>query len=92
MNKVVDALARYIGILSHCAEKTSIANDRPTYQQHLAAAAVMLAGIREDPSLAKLRSQVAEERRAYGWGHLSGDLGSEAERAFDEFVTSIESV
>ncbi len=68
-----------------------MANDRPIYQQHLAAAAVMLAAIREDPSLAKLRVRVADERRAYGWGHLAGAAGTEAEKAFHDFATKIES-
>ena len=51
----------------------------------------MLAAIREDPSLAKLRVRVADERRAYGWGHLAGAAGTEAEKAFHDFATKIES-
>lgn len=92
MSGLEEALATYVGALKNGADRTTMANDRPTYEQHLAATARMLAALHEDPSLVALREVVASERRAYGWGYLSGDAGAEAERAFDEFAKIVDAV
>lgn len=38
-----------------------------------------------------LKELVAAERRAFGWGYLSGAEGEAAERAFDNFAKHVES-
>ena len=90
MIRLEEALATYVGVLKSSADRTTMANDRHTYEQHLAAAARMLAALHEDLSLVALREQVASERHAYGWGYLSGDAGTSAEKAFDEFAKIVE--
>lgn len=92
MQDIEKALARYVGILSASAKRTTYANDRSTYTKHLAAAAVMFASLHSDSPLEALKEQVADERHSYGWGFLSGEEGSAAERAFHEFAKLVEAV
>lgn len=89
--EIVEALVRYVAVLSESAARTRWADDRPQYERHLAAAARMFVACWQDPSLARLRSLVAEERRSYGWAYLSDAEGDRAEAAFDKFAKQVES-
>ena len=90
MDATLDKLLTYAEALARCADDTTRAEDRAIYMQHLAAVARMfvaaLAGRRQE-----LEELVATERRAFGWGYLSGAEGSAAERAFDVFAKATES-
>ncbi len=92
MQDIEDALARYIEVLSTSRSRTTTANDRHVYTEHLAAAALMFASFHTASPIATLKKHVADERRAYGWGFLSGEEGSAAEKAFDEFAKLVEAV
>jgi hypothetical protein len=91
MSELLDALARYVDVLSRSAQESNRAEDRHTYTQHLAAAARFFmaahAGRTEE-----LRALVASERRAYGWGYLSYAEGAAAEKAFDDFAKVVETM
>ena len=82
-------LATYIKVLSESADATHHAEDRPTYQLHLAAAARMFAAF-HGGAFDDLRRLVDEERHIYGWGFLSGDEGNRAEAAFAAFAESVD--
>jgi hypothetical protein len=86
------ALATYVAVLVAASEQSNRAEDRRTYDQHLAAAARMFAALRHEHSLGRLREIVAAERRAFGSGYLSGEEGAKAEGAFEEFASKLESL
>jgi hypothetical protein len=86
----IGRLVDYASVLSKSAEETTRAEDRSVYTQHLAAAAKMFIAAHLGRA-ADLKALVASERRSYGWGYLSGEPGSAAERAFDAFASAIES-
>ncbi len=90
MGRIEDKLAEYIAILASSEERTRHANERPMYTRHLAMAAVMFSDFHNTGSLAKLREHVQTERRSYGWSHLTGPEGAEAEKAFDQFARLVE--
>ena len=89
MSKLLDALARYVAVLSHSAHETHRAEDRAIYTQHLATAARFFLAVHSG-RIDELKSLVASERRAYGWGYLSYAEGSAAEKAFDDFAKFVE--
>ena len=91
MKQLLDSLARYVGILSESAETTNYADDRPIYTKHLAASAQFFLLI-HGKQLSALAQLVHDERRSYGWGYLSGEMGARAESAFHEFATKVESL
>lgn len=78
-------LAAYIAVLGSGAEQTSRAEDRTTYRQHLAAAALMFASLHRG-DLKGFKALLASERCAYGWGFLAGDCGAAAEAAWTRFA------
>jgi hypothetical protein len=90
MEQIERVLAEYIIVLRNSRDHCHRAEDRPTYDKHLAEAAVMFAEIHLGGSLAQLKKRVAGERQGYGWGYLSYDEGSAAEKAFDRFATLVE--
>jgi hypothetical protein len=90
MATLIDALAQYIEVLSHSAQATTRAEDRSTYTSHLAAAAEIFACLNSG-RLPEAKKLVSDQRRAYGWGYLSGDEGSAATTAFDRFASMVES-
>ena len=92
MNEIIAKLAEYVAALASSAEKTNHANDRVTYTQRLAIAAVMFAEFHRTGSMEKLRERVQDERRSYGWSYLSGPEGEEAEKAFGQFANFVESL
>jgi hypothetical protein len=89
MSDILDALAKYVAVLDMSARQTHRAEDRPSYTQHLAAAAQFF-GAAHAGRLEELRGLVASERHAYGWGYLSDAEGSAAEKAFDDFAKLVE--
>jgi hypothetical protein len=89
MTTHLDALAQYVEILSRSAQATTRAEDRNIYAGHLAAAAEIFACLHAG-RLADAKALVSGQRRAYGWGHLSGKEGSKATSAFDKFASIIE--
>lgn len=87
MHSELDALTTYVSELVRCADATTRAEDRAVYTAHLAAAARLFAlasSGRSDEFTALLQA----ERRAYGWGYLSGQCGRDAEAAFARFAAS----
>ena len=84
-------LAAYVSVLERAAGETNQADDRPKYQQHLAAAAQMYTAIIHHCSVPRLKELVSQERRSFGWGFLAGDMGTEVETAFDGFAKVVES-
>lgn len=92
MKSIEDALAEYIDTLATSAAHCHHANDRPLYDKHLAAAAIMFASFRRTGSTTVLKEYVAQERRAYGRSFLSGPEGEGAESAFDRFAKLVESL
>ena len=90
MKEIEQALVRYVNRLDASAARTTQANDRPSYTQHLAAAARMFASLHSNAPLATLKSLVADEREAYGRFFLTSDAGKAAEAAFDEFAKQVE--
>jgi hypothetical protein len=92
MKKIEDALTEYVVILDDSLGRTSFANDRHIYVDHLAAAAIMYAILHRDEPLSRLKEKVAEERHNYGWGYLQGSEGEAAESAFHKFATLVESL
>jgi hypothetical protein len=90
MALLLDELASYIAALSHAARATTRAEDRSACTSRLAAAAEIFACLHAG-RLSDARDIVGSERRAYGWGHLSGDEGAAATAAFDRFASIVES-
>jgi len=86
---LVEQCSHYIITLSESAERTNFADDRPTYCAHLAAAAVILAKMEMGAPWEEVQELVASERRACGWGYLSGDAGAKAEQEFSEFAAAV---
>jgi hypothetical protein len=89
MATLLDALAQYVEVLSHSSHTTTRAEDRSTYTGHLAAAAEIFTCLHSG-RLADAKAIVSEQRRAYGWGYLSGGEGAAATTAFDRFASIIE--
>jgi hypothetical protein len=89
MPTLVDALAAYVEVLARAAQETSRAEDRKIYTMHLAAAAEIFACLQTD-RLADASKLVGVERRAFGQGFLSGDVGSSATAAFNHFASLVE--
>ncbi len=90
--RTLETLAKYILVLRDSLEQTHCANDRPIYTKHLAAAAVMLAEYCESQDVARLQESIGTERRAYGWGYLSGTEGKAAESAFHDLAVALHAV
>ena len=88
---VLQHLANYASLLSTSAAQTTRAEDRALYKNHLAAVAEMLGALGRGDT-AELQRLVESERHSFGWGYLSGDAGSKAEKAFAEFNQSLGSV
>ena len=82
---VEDALAEYIAALSGSAGRTTRSEDRPKYERHLAATALMFSALHRG-DLEGFKMLLATERRAFGWDFLSGEEGSAAEAAWTHFV------
>jgi len=91
MSKVLEALTHYTSVLSRSAESTNYADDRPIYTKHLAEAARFFV-LAHEGRIPELVALVHDERRSYGWGYLSGEVGAQAESAFNDFATFIESL
>ena len=89
MNVTLAHLCVYAKVLSKSADATTRAEDRAIYTQHLAAVARMFAAAQEGQR-EELEKLIASERRAFGWGYLSGAEGAAAERAFHEFAKTLE--
>ncbi len=90
MNQLFEALAKYVAALDRSSKKSTRAEDRQTYERHLAASARMFEAVYRQ-AIDDLKELVAAERRAFGWGYLSGAEGEAAERAFDNFAKHVES-
>ena len=88
MAGLVDALSHYVSVLAASAEHTTRAEDRAVYTGHLAEAARMFAALHAGDEQA-LRTLLERERRAFGWGYLSGDTGAAAEAAFATFASLV---
>jgi len=89
MATLLDALAQYVDVLSRASHATTRAEDRTTYASHLAAAAEIFSCLHSG-RLSDAKAIVGDQRRAYGWGYLSGDEGATATTAFDRFASIIE--
>lgn len=91
MSPLPEAIAKYIEALVAARDRCARSEDRLTYTKHLAAAAEMnVAAQRSD--LDQLHELLAAEERNYGWGYLSGEAGSSAERAFQELERRVRSM
>lgn len=91
MSPPSEAITKYIEALVSARDQCSRSEDRLAYTKHLAAAAEMtLAAQRSD--LDELHELLAAEERNFGWGYLSGEAGSSAERAFQELATRVRSM
>jgi len=86
MNSIENKIAEYVNILCDSLDKTTHANDRLTYTKHLAEAARWFGMINRGVSKEKLRKQILQEERNFGWGFLSGSEGESVEKAFAELV------
>lgn len=91
MSQVLEALTKYASVLARSAESTDYADDRPIYTKHLAEAARFFV-LAHEGRISELVALVHDERRSYGWGYLSGDIGAQTESAFNDFATFIESL
>jgi hypothetical protein len=89
MTDFTSALARYIAALERSAATTRRAEDRNQYAAHLGEAARMFKALHAK-STEELKLIVAGERVAYGRSFLSGQAGTDAEAAFDEFAKQVE--
>ena len=89
MTALLDALASYVEVLLHAAQATTRAEDRSAYTSHLAAAAEIFAYLHTG-RLSEARDIVGSQRRAFGWGYLSGDEGARATLAFEQFASVVE--
>ena len=90
MTDLIAALTKYVSVLAASAEQTTRAEDRTAYTAHLAEAARMFAALHAGDE-ETFRERIAAERRAYGWGFLSGEVGVAAEAAFDALARLVES-
>jgi hypothetical protein len=88
--EIESEIARYIKVLEASGQATKRAEDRQAYQQHLAAAAVLLADLVSGGSLARARVAIASEARSFGTSFLDGDSGREAEAAFQRVRSMLE--
>jgi hypothetical protein len=89
MATLLDSLAQYVEVLSRSAQATTRAEDRNTYTSHLAAAAEIFVCLHLG-RLNDAKTIVSDQRRAYGWGYLSGSEGAAATSAFDQFASIVE--
>jgi hypothetical protein len=90
MSDLTQALTAYVATLAASADATTPAEDRAVYTGHLAEAARMYAALHTG-NLKVFRERVASERRAFGWGFLSGDTGAATEESFASFIRAVES-
>jgi len=90
MNSTLANLCNYAEVLAKSADETTRAEDRTVYTQRLAAVARMFVAAYHGQRT-ELENMIASERRAFGWGYLSGVEGTAAEQVFDEFAKIIES-
>jgi hypothetical protein len=84
-DSAVTALDTYIAVLSASAERTSQAEDRNRYRDHLANAAILF-HLLHTGDLIAFKKLVVAEQRSYGNSFLSGDDGAAAEVAFTAFA------
>ena len=91
MSELLQALAAYVSVLAASADATVRAEDRAAYARHLAAAARMFAALHAGDS-ATFSELVETERRAFGWGYLSGSAGAAADAAFAAFSAKAHSL
>ena len=89
MATLLDALAQYVEVLSHSSHVTTRAEDRTIYASHLAAAAEIFLCLHSG-RLSDAKAIVGDQRRAFGWGYLSGEAGAASTTAFDRFASIIE--
>jgi hypothetical protein len=89
-NAILDALAQYVRILRESAAATSRAEDRATYQSHLAGAAEMFECVRVRKSREELGTLIKREQHAFGWEYLSQEPGARAEAAFAALVRALQ--
>jgi hypothetical protein len=89
MNSALANLCNYAEVLAKSADRSTRAEDRTVYAQRLAVVARMMVAAHHGKRT-ELENLIASERRAFGWGYLSGVEGAAAERAFDEFAKSVE--
>ena len=85
MQQLLADLARYIGQLEQSNSKTTRAEDRRSYADYLAAAAIMFASIQSQSDSAKFAEVLDAETRSFGWDYLDGEPGQLAEAAFNRF-------
>ena len=89
MSDLREDLAEYVGVLSESAAATRQAEDRASYMQHLAAAALLFYLVQKGTPREALAKWLADERHSYGWGMLAGDAGRKAEAAFEHFAKAL---
>ena len=89
MTTLMDALAQYVAVLSQSAQTTTCAEDRSAYTNHLAAAAEIFACLHSG-RVSDAKAIVSDQKRAFGWGYLSGEAGDIATSAFIRFATIVE--
>ncbi len=84
------ALAAYVTVLAKSADDTDRAEDRVTYEQHLANSARIFLALESSNPKETMLQLVRDEQRFYGVGFLSGEVGSAAETAFTEYASIVE--
>ncbi|MBN2239759.1 MAG: hypothetical protein JW712_08290 [Dehalococcoidales bacterium] len=89
---LLQELAGYTAVLAENAAKTNYANDRPSYEKHLAMAARMFVAIQYNNSLEELQKLLQTEISSDGWDYLQGEFGNTTEKAFCEFAAVIEEI
>ena len=85
----IPQLATYVAVLADALRNTTRAEDRTRYRDHLAAAALVFERLQQG-DVVSAKQLIAEERRSFGWGYLSGDAGAAAESALSSFADFIE--
>ncbi len=85
MRRLLADLAHYISQLEQSNVKTTRAEDRRRYTDHLAAAAIMFASIQSESDSEKFTDVLDAETRSFGWDYLDGEPGQLAEAAFTRF-------
>ena len=85
MQQLLADLAQYISQLEQSSLKTTRAEDRRRYADHLAAAAIMFSSIQSQSDSAKFAEALDAETRSFGWDYLDGEPGQLAEAAFTQF-------
>ena len=85
MRRLLTDLAHYISQLEQSNVKTTRAEDRRRYADHLAAAAIMFASIQSESDSEKFTDVLDAETRSFGWDYLGGEPGQLAEAAFTRF-------